>query len=154
MSNERRVSLRVPESRLITQIVAERPCVASIINLSATGLFTVKPSPRIMGDSRIVQLEIPLPEASETVWAAGRVMFERSGQSCIGSGIHFVAMADRDRRLIGDLVEWHRHEILSRMMEEIRRHKQLFAFPSPFGSPVPPPPLTENTVRMYLIPKA
>ena len=38
MTNDRRNELRVPESRLITQLVNERPHVASVVNLSGTGV--------------------------------------------------------------------------------------------------------------------
>jgi hypothetical protein len=154
MTNDRRNELRVPESRLITQLVNERPHVASVVNLSGTGVFSVKPSPSPIGLSNTVQLEIPLPEASESIWAAGEVVYERVGQSCIGAGILFTAMANRDRRFIRDVVEMRRQQILSEMMREIRRRKELAAFPSPFDAGRPSPRLTEDTVRMYLLSEA
>lgn len=152
MSCDRREVIRVPESRLITEIINEKPNVASIVNVSPQGLFTIKPKkPSLFGVER-VQLEIPIPEASESVWAVGEVVFERKGLSALGSGIRFLAMADRHRRLIRDMVEYRRQVLLERMMREIERRKQLAAHPSPFTGPPPAP--TQDTVKMFILPGA
>ncbi len=152
MSKDRREAVRVPDSRLITEIVNERPNAASIVNVSGTGLFTVKPSARGARGPQIVQLEIPVPEASESVWALGEIVFERAGQSCVGAGIRFLAMADRHKNLIDEMVEYRRREILETMMKEIQKRKDLAGHPSPFASP--PTALSEDTVRMYFMPRA
>jgi len=153
MSLDRRETLRVPESRLITEIVTERPFAASVVNVSATGLYTVKPRTMAgLRGPRLVQLEIPLPEASESVWALGKVVFEALGQRSVGAGIRFLEMASFHRALLKDLVETRRREILGAMLREIMWRKQLGAHPSPFAAP--PPKLTEHTVRMYLLPEA
>jgi PilZ domain len=153
MSNNRRDTLRVPEGRLITQIVNENPHVASIVNVSSTGLFTIKPAQRTRFKSGKIQVEIPVPEACDSIWASAEVVFERAGQSCIGSGLRFIAMANHDKKLLKDVVEMRRQEILTYMMSEICRRKELAQFPSPFEQPLPAPTLTENTVRMYLLPQ-
>jgi hypothetical protein len=153
MSSNRRDALRIPESRLITQIAKERPDVASIVNLSNGGLFTVKPPTR-WGEKQeqgIVQVEIPLPEASESVWAVGEIVYQRRGLSCTGTGIRFLSMANCHQSLIKDLVEYRRLEILEGMMAELMRQKNLAGYPSPYGGGLPP--LTEDTVRMFMIPE-
>lgn len=150
MPMERRYTLRVPDNRLITEIVSERPSAASIVNVSNTGLFTVKKTTMDAVGHRLIQMEIPVPEASESIWAVGEVMFERYGMSCLGSGIRFVTMADKHRRLIRDLVEYRKRDVYSLMQEELRAHKDLTATTSPFTQR--PAPLSENTVRMYLLP--
>lgn len=152
MSLDRRETLRVPESRLITEIVTERPYAASVTNVSATGLYTVKPRTSGLRGPRVVQLEIPLPEAAESVWATGEVVFEAVGTRSVGCGIRFLDMANLHRSLLEDLVEQRRREILEAMLREIMWRKELGAHPSPFAAP--PPKLTENTVRMYLLPEA
>lgn len=152
MSLDRRETLRVPESRLITEIVTERPSAASMINVSATGLYTVKPIYSGRTGPRLVQLEIPLPEATESVWAIGQVVFEAVGRRSIGSGIRFLDMANFHHSLLQDLVEHRRREILESMLREIMWRRELGAHPSPFSAP--PPKLTEHTVRMYLLPEA
>jgi hypothetical protein len=152
MSLDRRETLRVPESRLITEIFSERPFAASVVNVSSTGLYTVKPLVSGLRGPSLLQMEIPLPEASESVWATGEVVFEAVGRKSVGAGIRFVDMADVHRRLIDDLVEHRRRSILEAMLREIIWRKELQAHPSPFTAP--PPPVHEHTVRMYLLPDA
>jgi len=150
MTQDRRVCCRVPDSRLITEIVSENPFAASIINVSDTGIYTVKPVTSGMRGPRLVQLEIPIPEASDSVWATGEIMFETVNARRIGAGIRFRTMARAHRRMITDLVEARRQQILAAMLREIKWRKELAAHPSPFSAP--PPPLSEDTVRMYLLP--
>lgn len=149
MSSDRREYLRVPDNRLITEFISDRPNAASVVNVSDTGIFTVKPPSlrRYIKENPIIQLEIPVPEASESVWACGEVVFERMGQSCIGSGIRFVSMADFHRKLIRDVVEYRKQDVLGQMLREIKKRKQLAAHPTPVVSNIPT--LSENTVRMY-----
>jgi hypothetical protein len=149
MSMDRRQTLRVPESRLITEIVVERPSPASIVNLSATGLYTVKPISSGLYGPRLVQLEIPVPEASESIWAAGDIVFESVGNGGVGTGIRFREMARFHHGLLQDIVELRRQEILAAMLQQIKWRKELAAHPSPFVAP--PPILHEDTVKMYLI---
>lgn len=149
MSRDRRENLRVNDNRLITEIVSERPCAASVINLNANGLFSVKPAQIGLHGPRIVQVEIPVPEASESVWAKGQVVFEALNAYKVGSGIHFLGMADRHRRLLLDLVEMRRQEALAHIMLQMRLRKELGAHPTPF---IAPPPLV-YTKRVSLRPQ-
>jgi len=149
MSHDRRQTLRVPESRLITEIVVERPSPASVVNLSATGIYTVKPISSGLYGPRLVQLEIPLPEASESVWAAGDIVFETVGNGGVGTGIRFREMARFHHNLLKDLVEQRRRMILAAMLQQIKWRKELATHPSPFVAP--PPPTHEDTVKMYLL---
>jgi hypothetical protein len=149
MSLDRRQTLRVPESRLITEIVMERPGVSSVVNLSATGLYTVKPISSGLYGPRLVQFEIPVPEASESIWAAGDIVFESVGSGGVGTGVRFREMARFHKSLLEDIVEQRRKEILAAMLQQIKWRKELAAHPSPFVAP--PPPLHEDTVRMYLL---
>ena len=150
MSQDRRVACRVPDSRLITEIVSERPFVASIVNVSDTGIYTVKPITSGMRGPRLLQLEIPIPEANDSVWATGEVMFEAVGSGTVGAGIRFHTMARAHRAMISDLVEYRRQQIVGALLQEIRWRKELAANPSPFVQP--PPPVVEDTVKMYLLP--
>lgn len=152
MTLDRRETLRVPENRLVTEIVTERPSAASVVNLSATGIYTVKPLQSGIHGQRLVQLEIPIPEANDSVWASGEIMFEARGNNCIGTGIRFIDMARYHHQLLRDVVETKRREILAAMLREIRWRKELGAHPSPFSAS--PPQVNENTVRMYLLPRA
>ncbi|MCP4606755.1 MAG: PilZ domain-containing protein [Proteobacteria bacterium] len=150
MTNDRRDNLRVPENRLITEIVSEKPGAASIINVSHNGIFTVKSSKSGRQGPKLIQLEIPVPEASESIWALGEIVFERVGKKRMGSGIRFLNMANFHYTLLKDMVEIRRQEVLEQMMSEVRRRKELAAHPSPFATPLRP--LSEDTIRMYLLP--
>ncbi len=150
MGIERRHALRVPDCRMITEINQENPNTSSVVNFSATGVFTVKPKSFNRLGPRKVQLEIPVPEAAQTVWALGEVVFDRVSPKNCGSGIRFLAMAGKDERLIQEFIEYRRNEIVGQMMREIRWRKQLAAHPSPFAAP--PPPVRENTVPMWVLP--
>jgi len=149
MSQDRRENFRVPNSRLITEIVNENPFAASVTNLSHCGMYTVKPVSSGLRGPRLVQLEIPVPEASETIWASGEIVYETRNARSIGAGIRFKAMANFHQRLLGELLEYQRHEIISKMMEEIKWRKQLDVNPSPFN--VPSPHINQDTVKMYLM---
>ncbi len=137
MSRDRRQQIRINDNRLITEIVAERPWASSVVNLNAGGLFTIKPATMGLHGPKIVQVEIPLPEASETVWAKGKVVFEALNNQNVGAGIHFLAMADMHRNLLKDLVEVRRQEMIAKMMLEIKLRKELGAFPTPYMAPPP-----------------
>jgi hypothetical protein len=152
MSLDRRECCRVPDSRLITEIFSENPFVASIVNVSDTGIYTVKPLDAGMRGPRLLQLEIPIPEAGDSVWATGEVMFEAVGRHTIGAGIRFRDMARAHRAMIADLVEYRRQQIIGAMLQEIKWRKQLAVNPYPMA--VAPPPVAEDTVRMYLLPDA
>ena len=151
MSTERRNAIRVPDNRLITEIASNRPSAASVINISCTGLFTMKPTMSSgLRDSRIIQIEIPLPEASESIWAKGQVVFMTHDHNTVGTGIRILDMADLHYRLLDDLVETRREKALAEMERQLRWRKELCAHPSPYSVP-PPAGRTENTVKIYMI---
>jgi hypothetical protein len=150
MSQDRRIACRVPDSRIITEIASERPFAASIVNVSDTGIYTVKPITSGMRGPRLLQLEIPIPEANDSVWATGEVMFETVGHGTVGAGIRFHTMARAHRTMISDLVEHRRQMIVGALLQEIQWRKDLASNPSPFMAP--PPPVAQDTVKMYLLP--
>jgi hypothetical protein len=151
MGSERRDTLRIPDNRLITEIVLNRPDVASIVNLSSEGIYTVKATKstrnRSLRGPRKIQMEIPVPEASESIWAMGEIVFERVGMSCVGYGIHFLAMADSHKNLLMDLIETRRHELLAQMIHVAQAQKDLTRVPTA-GNSGPPAP-RETTQVMY-----
>ena len=126
MASDRRDTLRIPDNRLITEIVFNRPDAASIVNLSADGIYTVKSSRsrRLRGPNKI-QMEIPVPEASESIWAVGEIVFERVGMSCVGSGIRFLGMAEKHKTLLKDLIEVRRQQLLAEMIQVAQANKDL-----------------------------
>jgi hypothetical protein len=153
MSKERRNAYRVPDSRLITEIADNRPAAAAVVNISYTGVYTIKPvnAGPIRGPE-IVQVEIPVPEAGESIWAKGQVVFETQGRNAFGTGIRFLAMADRHHRLLDDLIETRREKMAKDVEQQMLWRQQLCDHPAPMAAP-PPPTQTDNTVKMYMFPK-
>ena len=148
MASDRRDTLRIPDNRLITEFVFNRPDAASIVNLSAEGIYTVKSTrQRSLRGPRKIQMEIPIPEASESIWAMGEIVFERVGMSCVGSGIRFLAMANKHKNILRDLIENRRHELLAEMIHVAQAQKDLTQVPT-LEDPGPPF-CRENTQVMY-----
>jgi len=139
MAANRRIDYRVPESRLITEFHRNAAGVASTVNLSKSGLYLVKPY--FMGPlgPRQVQLEIPVPEAGDSIWATGQVVFEAIGKQQVGTGIRFVDMARFHRGLLRDIIEIRRAELKSRMMRELRWKKLVSYQGAPCFAPPPAP---------------
>lgn len=147
MSSNRRGEFRVPESRLITEIATEMPYVSSIVNVSNNGLYTMKPVTSGRLGPRIIQLEIPVPEASESLWATGEIVFETESPTGVGTGIRIKQMPNCHRSLLADMVEDRRKWFLKSMLKEILWRKQLAKSPNPYMAP--PPPARQKTVRMF-----
>lgn len=146
---ERRVDYRVPDGRLITEFISQEPFVASVVNLSHTGLYTVMPATdeNSKRTNTSIQLEIPVPETADSIWASGEVVFKTQRGNGLGCGIRFKHMANAHRQMLKDMVEQGRQRVLEHMMEQIRWKKELCCFPSPFVAP--PPPGMERTVPIF-----
>jgi hypothetical protein len=104
MANNRRRSERTPVGFYVDQIVGDDTHRCFTTDLSALGIFLerVVDEP-LRRSSNIVQLEIPLPEAGETLWAKGEVVYDRFDALFHGTAIRFAGMARSHQRL---LREW------------------------------------------------
>jgi hypothetical protein len=94
----------MPVGFYVDQIVGDDTHRCFTTDLSALGIFVerVVDEP-LRRSSNIVQLEIPLPEAGETLWAKGEVVYDRFDALFHGSAIRFAGMARMHQRL---LREW------------------------------------------------
>ena len=148
MYMERRNNIRIPTEREMLHFISDRPFRSKALNLSNTGLFLGKCFEPYKRPTRKVQVEIPIPEASEIVWAAGEIVYDALSPSFHGLGIRFTGMASSHARLIGEFVEEMRVAILKRMMREIRLKKEL-ALALPKIQAPPPPQRYERTLVGY-----
>jgi hypothetical protein len=103
MGNNRRRSERMPVGFYVDQIVGDDTHRCFTTDLSALGIFVE----RVVDEplrrcSNIVQLEIPLPEAGETLWAKGEVVYDRFDALFHGTAIRFAGMARMHQRLLRD----------------------------------------------------
>jgi hypothetical protein len=101
MSNRRR-SERLPVGFYVDQIVGNDLHRCFTTDLSALGIFVERVAEPMRRSSAIVQLEIPLPEAGETLWAKGEVVYDRFDSLFHGSAIRFAGMARAHQRMLRD----------------------------------------------------
>jgi hypothetical protein len=150
MSKERRTSFRIPQNRLITEFCGNEPFFSNIANLCSTGIYTVKPFRKNTYEPRLIQLEIPIPEASEAIWATGEIVFEEHSESLTGSGIRFTNMARSHEKILRDLLEEKRQATLKQMLSKILWEKEMYVHNSTYTAPPPPP--CEHTVPRFCYP--
>ena len=151
MSYNRRAELRIPFNRIITEFSHSEPFASAIVNLSARGMFTVRPveSGKESRRSGYIQIEIPVPEANDTVWATGELMFEKYGPDAVGSGILFKNISRTHKNLLRDIVEHRRQKIVQEMLQHIMWQKELGKYPTVNHAPMPA--VTEHTVPLFRI---
>jgi len=105
MSNRRR-SERLSVGFYVDQIVGPDMHRCFTTDLSALGIFVERVAEPLRRSSSIVQLEIPLPEAGETLWAKGEVVYDRFDTLFHGTAIRFAGRARAHQRMLRDwLVE-------------------------------------------------
>jgi hypothetical protein len=102
MSNRRR-SERLPVGFYVDQIVGNDLHRCFTTDLSALGIFVERVAEPMQRSSSIVQLEIPLPDSSDTLWAKGEVVYDRIDSLFHGSAIRFAGMARAHQKM---LREW------------------------------------------------
>lgn len=111
MNAERRGATRVPVGFYVNEIIEERLRSSFATNLSASGLFLERtfesdretPSREVhRGD---VQLEIPLPGTTESLWVRGEVVYDSCGSVFHGRAVRFVAMARAHRQFLRGWLE-------------------------------------------------
>jgi hypothetical protein len=103
MTSERRRSERFSVGFYFHQIIDDEPQRCFTTDLSAIGLFAEQPVAPFERNSNIVQIELPLPNTSDSIWAKAEVVYDQFGSLFHGSGIRFVAMARQHQRM---LREW------------------------------------------------
>jgi PilZ domain-containing protein len=101
---DRRYERRVPLEMYLNAYVDDRPHRGFTVNLSESGLYLNTLSRSPLPPQTPVGLELALPGASETIWAAGRLCYDEVDDYFYGEGIRFVAMARRHLRLLHDFL--------------------------------------------------
>jgi len=103
MRVERRRSERFPVGFYFRQIVDDEPHRYFITDLSSIGLYSERPVELFERNSNVVQVELPLPDTSDSIWAKAEVVYDRLDSLFHGSGIRFTTMARKHQRM---LREW------------------------------------------------
>ncbi len=103
MTSERRRSRRFPVTFYIHQIINDEPFRCFITDLSPMGLYAERPFAQLARNTDVVQVELPLPNTSESLWTRGEVVYDRLDGLFHGSAVRFTAMARKHQRM---LREW------------------------------------------------
>jgi hypothetical protein len=114
---DRRIGIRVKLEVFVTLYVGDRPLRALTENLSDTGVFLqVCRSPMLAEAARTrtpVAIEIALPGARETIWAAGLVSHAKDDELVAGTGLRFTALPKAYARRLRDFcVESRRNSLI------------------------------------------
>jgi len=149
MYTENRKDIRVPMERDVLHFINDRPFRSTALNLSPNGLYLSRKFEPYSRKTRTIQLEIPVPEASELVWAKGEIIYDAISPKFHGLGVRLTAMAGAHERIIDELVKEIRNSILQRMLREVRLKRELSLALPRIQAP-PPPPRFERTLVGYL----
>jgi hypothetical protein len=109
---ERRRAERVPVGFYVQQYIQDEPHRCFTTDLSPVGLFAEQPFQSFGRRSGVLQLELQLPDTSDTLWIGGEVIYDRLDNLFHGSAIRFTAMARKHQRM---LREWLREARRSHM---------------------------------------
>lgn len=102
MSSNRRLAERIPVGFYVQQVVDGRSHRCFTADLSAHGIYMEKPVEPMDRSSNVVQLEIPLPQRNETLWACGEIVYDSFDPLFHGTAIRFTAMARHHQRMLRD----------------------------------------------------
>lgn len=103
MTHNRRRSQRLPVGFYVEQVVDDAPHRSFTTDLSAIGLYMERLAGPLQRSSRLIQVEIPLPQTGDALWASAEVVYDRVDALFHGTAVRFVAMARSHQRL---LREW------------------------------------------------
>ena len=103
MTENRRLAERVPVGFYVQQVVDDRSQRCFTADVSALGVYLERPIEAMGRRSNVVQLEIPLPNRDETIWAKGEIVYDSFDPLFHGTAIRFTGMARVHQRL---LREW------------------------------------------------
>jgi hypothetical protein len=124
--NNRRISPRFPVTAHLNEYIRDRPSPALALDVSMAGLAIKKPSTPRLHHAGVVGIEVELPGTHEVIWASAEPRFHAVGGQFQLSGLLFLDMARKHRRLLHDYVA-----------ERRERWRRLFAprpvFTSRFG---------------------
>jgi hypothetical protein len=100
MTKNRRRSERHPVGFYVDQFVHDESYRCFTTDLSSIGLYMERLVQPIDRASKLVQLEIKLPSADDTIWACGEIVYDRIDSLFHGTAVRFTGMARTHQRWI------------------------------------------------------
>lgn len=119
MGVERRVANRLPIGIYLTQYVDDRGYRCFTSNLSESGAFVNRLVEPLERRTRVIQVELPIAEAGETLWIKGEIAYDTLDPLFHGTGVRFVAMAGKHARLLREYLEEQRHAYLRSVIRKV-----------------------------------
>jgi hypothetical protein len=105
MSRNRRRSERVPVGFYVDQIISDDPHRCFTTDLSAIGLYMERLAEPLRRATSVVQLEIPLPSTTDSIWAKGEIIYDRFDALFHGTAVRFTGMARFHQTLLRDWLQ-------------------------------------------------
>jgi hypothetical protein len=112
----------------VQEVADERQNRCFTSDLSALGVYLEKPLGEPSRKRKTVQLEIPLPNRNDSIWAAGEVIYDCSDPLFQGTAVRFTNMARIHQRMLRD---WLRETKRTRQAGVPYPFRARFAEPSP-----------------------
>lgn len=129
LPDNKRFAPRFPVRANLNEYVRDRPSPAVALDVSVAGLSIRKPIAPRVHHSGVIALEVELPGTGEAIWASAAPRFHAVGPEFQLSGLLFLDMARKHRRLLQDYIN-----------ERRERWRRLFAprpiYTSRFGCPI------------------
>ena len=103
MAQNRRRFQRLPVGFYVEQVIDDDPHRCFTSDLSAFGMYMERLATPLSRHTGVVQVEIPLPDTSDSLWSKAEVVYDRVDSLFHGTAVRFTGMARSHQRL---LREW------------------------------------------------
>jgi len=114
-ADNRRLSPRLRLNTVLNEYFGNEEYRGLALNVSESGLSIRKSTDGRTPSRSVVALELELPGTNEIIWASAQARFHAAVPGFHLSGLHFLSMASKHRRLLRDYVR-ERHARLVRLL--------------------------------------
>jgi hypothetical protein len=104
MKDDRRSAPRVAVNVPVHQHIEGQKFACTVSSLSLSGLYMERPLGSFVRHSAEIELEIPLPDGAEPLWARAEIVYDCFGAQFHGTAVRFKQMSARDRGRLFALV--------------------------------------------------
>ena len=102
---ERRQAARIPVGIYVQQVVDDELHRCFTTSLSVDGLYMERLWAPMSRASNVVQLEVPLPETGDSLWAKGVIVYDCIDPLFHGMAVRFELMARKHSRLLREWIK-------------------------------------------------
>ena len=102
--HNKRLAPRFPVKTGLNEYIRDRPTPGLALDVSVAGVAVRRPAGPRIHHAGVVAIEVELPGTGEVIWASAEPRFHAVGQDYHLSGLLFLDMARKHRRLLLDYV--------------------------------------------------